>query len=339
MYKTGGLESTNERPKIIKIDNSSYALSDKFKTMIRDSFIDWGTFIEIYNENLDDNNMFEQVVKMFNVKGSDKLKDIILPLVKTIYHLPMESHMMSMIKQFMINEPLSIAIHSLFTTIKRHYEEIVEKLIIERNTLINANNLKSETNNIEFLLEYWRDVNIQSNLDSSSLILTFINPPEFINSKLILEIVPEDKIDEKLRNQFSNLITEISNFHYMGFCPREPQKRLSALLDFPINSFIKTILLLDEKVVFPDYANIEKEIGKLLKKIPTRPKILETYKREDSPTNLFGNELIKWYVDEILNLRKTLVKHGRDFEQYYIDQAYVIVEINDYLKTTLNYFK
>ena len=41
MYKIGGLEPSTEESKTLDVDGIKYVVSDKFKSMLRDSFIDW----------------------------------------------------------------------------------------------------------------------------------------------------------------------------------------------------------------------------------------------------------------------------------------------------------
>ena len=52
MYHTGGLEYNDDDSKTVEIENITYVVSDRFKSMLRDSFIDWGTFLEVYHNNL-----------------------------------------------------------------------------------------------------------------------------------------------------------------------------------------------------------------------------------------------------------------------------------------------
>lgn len=326
MYRIGGLEPNQDNSKTLDVDGITYVVSDKFRTMLRDSFIDWGTFLEIYHNNLNYALMFDQMVKLLNIKENENLREFMIPLVKKIYHLPAQAHMACMLKQFMIYEPVSVAIHSLFTTIKLHYEYIIELCISARNKYILENDINDKTNDILELKKYWEDMNQQYSLESSSTMLLFLNPPKGMKSKLNFNITGHEIEIAKLKDS-------IKKFNYLGFCPKVPQVRLKALLDFPINEFVAVIKKIDPTAKFPNYANLEKEITAGLSKMPTAPIIEDNIKRIDPPKELTDNiELAKWYIDAILDLRKELLKYGAMYEEYYVDQAKIFVELNDKIK-------
>jgi hypothetical protein len=328
MYKTGGLEITDDESVKMSVEGVDYIVSDKFKTMLRDSFIDWGTFLEIYHDNMNDSTMFEQIVKLLNIKDNGNLIDIMLPLIKKIYELPAKSHMASMLKQFMIYEPVSISMYALFTTIKNHYEDLVKRYLVARNRYIIDNSLDDPLNDIEELIKYWNDLNDQYNLESSSVVLLFINPPSGLESKLHISIksVPET----------GNLLNAIRKYRYAGFCPKVPHERLKSLLTFPIKEIVATIKKLDKGAIFPNYEKLEKMFADRLKSAPDKPVVPDEYKRQVPPTNIDKLDLVKWYVDEILNLRKSLLKYGKDFENYYIAHARLLNELADMAKKELN---
>lgn len=322
MYKTGGLEPTGNPAEIMSIDGLDYVVSDKFKMMLRDSLIDWGTFLEIYNDNLDFATLYDQMVKLLNVKENENLREMFIPLVKKIYHLDANAHMACMLKQFMIYEPVSIAVSSLFTTIKLHYESLVLRFLHARNKYILTNNLPDKTNNIDELLSSWSDMNEQYGLESSSIILLFLNPPKNIKNNLHLTIKSK-KLDLK---------SSIRKFHYPGFCPKVPHERLKKLMEFPVSAFCSAIKSIDPDAKFPNYARLEKITAEHLSKIPSKPKIQDTYERKKAPELEDKIQLAKWYIDEIFNLRKSLADIGKQYEEYYIKKARIISEITDEIK-------
>jgi hypothetical protein len=370
MYKTGGLEITDEPITTLSVDGTNYVTSEKFKTSLRDSFIDWGTFIEIYQNNISDDAMFEQVVKILNIKNNEHLTDMMLPLVKKIYSLPASAHMSCMMKQYMLYEPVSLAIHSLFTVIKKHYEEILSRFITSRNIYIIKNKTNDLQNSITELYNNWNDLNDQYDLDSSSVQLLFLNPSE-LNS-VQLDENSTLHIEVKDIHETKELAKAIEKFHYKGFCHRDPYKRLSALLEFPLDEFINAIEALEDgssnvedsdkgsksningnnvsgsvednksdkedkgnidgNNTFPDYEKIEKEISKILANKNSKPDISDTYERKTLPKTDDDSEQIKWYVDEILNLRKSLLPYGKKIEKYYDNEAKMILEITDLIK-------
>jgi hypothetical protein len=74
MYKTGGLETTPDTASdILRVDDIDYVVSNKFKTLLRDSFVNWGTFLEIYKKSIPDSVLFEQVVKLLDVEETGRI--------------------------------------------------------------------------------------------------------------------------------------------------------------------------------------------------------------------------------------------------------------------------
>lgn len=334
MYRTGGLEPNTDEVSIMSVDGINYVVSDKFRSMLRDSFIDWGTFLEVYNDNLDYVNMFDQISKLLDIKENENLRDFMIPLVKKIYHLPASAHMACMLKQFMIYEPVSIAIHTLFTTIKQHYESVVESFLINRNNYIIEHKLPDKLNDYSKLLRRWNDMNFAHSLESSSIILLFLNPPNGLKSGLNFSITGKEEVINKLK-------TAVKKFKYGGFCPKVPHKRLKLLLEFPVNEFINAIKELNPSIKFPDYITLEKNINEMLSKIPKKPEVMDNFKREIPDKNLKSLELAKWYVNAILDLRKKLLDTGKKYEEHFIVHAEILKNINDlvrkeFLKTNIN---
>lgn len=329
MYRIGGLEPSESDGAVMKMDGIDYVVSDKFRTMLRDSFIDWGTFLEIYHDNLDYTNMFDQIVKLLNVKENENIREFMLPLIDKIYHLPADAHMACMLKQFMIYEPVSVAIHTLFTTIRLHYEEIVIKFLTARNRYLSINNVPlavDKPNDIEKLKHHWTEMNEQYNLDTSSLVLLFINPPTGIKSGIKFNITAKKKVIDKLK-------IAVKKFHYPGFCPKVPHQRLKGLLLFPINEFVAAIKEIDSDAKFPDYKSLEKTVAHLLESMPKKPHISDTYERKKPPANLKDKLAIaQWYVEAILDMRKEMLPHGQKYEEFYVKQAEILMTINDEVK-------
>jgi hypothetical protein len=325
-YKIGGLEPS-DKPTTIVLGGTTYVVSDKFKSMLRDNIIDWGTFLEIYHNNLNISTMFNQMVKLLNVKANENLRESIIPIVEKIYNLPAESHMSCMVKQFMMFEPVSIAIHELFNVFKYHYEDVFEKFLTLRNKYITDHSLKNDLNNIKKLYGEWEDAGAHYN--SSSIKLLFLNPPDKNKSGLNFNIDGLEDVINPLRDA-------VKEFHYLGFCPKVPHTRLNALLTFPINEFNDAIKRLDPKTKFPKYSEIEKKIKKYVTKVPKVPVITGVIKRETLPKNITDKiEIAKWYIDKILDIRKTLIKDGTRFEEYYIKHAKVLHNITKIIKEGL----
>ena len=326
MYCTGGLEY--ESSEVTELDGVQYVFSNKFKQSLKNVFIDWGTFLDIYKNNIDYVTMYDQINRIINLKNNENLKETMLPVLKKIYHLPANTHMLIMLKQFMLYEPVSIAVKSIFLTIKKHYESIVLLFLKARNKYIINNNLKDKQNDIDKLMTLWNKINDDYDLQTSSIILFFLNPPEEFNNELELDISGIKKI-EKLK-------AEITKFNYPGFCPKVPYERLKTLLEFPVERFVKIIKKLDPSIKFPDYEEMDNIIHNKLKSLPEKPVIVDNITRIEPPAHITDNiKLCEWYVTQILELRKSFVKDGLVYENYYIEHAKKINEINEILQHEL----
>ena len=326
-YKIGGLEPS-VTPTTIVLGGTTYVVSDKFKSMLRDNIIDWGTFLEIYHDNLNISTMFNQMVKLLNVKANENLRESMIPIVEKIYNLPAESHMSCMVKQFMMFEPVSIAIHELFNVFKHHYEDVFEKFLLLRNKYITDHSLKNDLNDIKQLYTDWDEAGAHYN--SSSIRLLFLNPPDNNKSGLNFNIDGLEDVITPLRNA-------VKAFHYLGFCPMVPHTRLAALLTFPINEFNAAIKRLDPKAKIPKYDEIEKKIKNYLTKVPKAPVITCTIKRDPIPSTITDKiEIAKWYIDKILDIRKALIKDGTKFEEYYIKHAKILHNITKIIEEGLS---
>ena len=316
MYHTGGLESSKHARHLV-INSIDYVTSDKFKMMLRDMFVDWGTFQEVYRGAITTDLLFNQVVKMLDLKDS-KNKDKMLEVVRDIYQMSCVEHMMCIIKQFMLYEPMSTAIHSLFITIKQHFEELVDLYLQLRNTYIKEHMLSDQVTADNYT-DHLGDLNEKYGPNTSSVLLLYMMHPE---SQLVFTIrgKPSSRV----------LAAQLKKYKYAGFCPKVPHERITHLMTFPLNELCSAIMDIDHTVQLPDYPAIEKHLIEELKPIE-KPRIPEKYKRH-MPENLDPTEQVKWYVDEILNLRKSLVPYGHRYEKYFVAQARQIIQTNDYIK-------
>jgi hypothetical protein len=153
-------------------------------------------------------------------------------------------------------------------------------------------------------------------------------------------------------NEVEKLCKEIKKFNYVGFCPRVPHIRLIALLKFPLYEFVTAIKAMDPNVKLPDYKKIESIISDMLKNTATKPKIpIIKHNMPDaelvskasinatsvsSVTEDIQLNLAKWYVSDILDYRKKLLSVGQEYEQYYVDIAKMLYEIDTILNELLD---
>jgi DNA mismatch repair ATPase MutS len=127
----------------------------------------------------------------------------------------------------------------------------------------------------------------------------------------------------------------------MGFCPKVPHERILKLLEFPLTEFIAAIKTLNPNELLPEYPVIEKEIKDILKNQPDKPEIIDNIKRENPPKLDLTNddnkiEIIKWYVNKILEIRKQLLPYVKKYEEYYKKSIDIIVQIYEVVKRKID---
>ena len=356
-YFIGGLEyDAKDDEATTVIGGTTYITSGKFKTSLRDAILDWGTFLEVYDKSLDCRTLFDQVVKILDINKdnlkettkSSNLSEYMLPLVSRIYKLPLDMHMACLLKQFMLYEPVSIAIHSIFVTLKQHFEELVERFIQTRNDYLSEHKGQGKPNNWGKLMKTWSKTNIDDELDTSSLTLFFVSPPKPYKSKIKFKVKDH-------ANVIKTLTSALKKFKYPGFCPKVPHKRLLGLLTFPVKELSVAIKALDPKFKIPDYNKIETKMKRALASQPKKPDIPKLPDRKKAPNKLVAEsklkaephtlgdaqmkarmDLTKWYVRQILELRKNLMETGKKFETYYRQKSEVLTQVNTVLREYLH---
>ena len=337
-YFIGGLDDRCKNKEILRIGDVNFLITNKMRSSIRDSMIDWGTFLEIYEGQPDEEKLFGQVIGLLNVKGDTGLKKVIAPLCEKIYGLSDDAHLNSMIKQYFSYEPMSLAMRNLFMLIKCHYETIVWTYVRARNKHIETkitkkNDEKNEKNDIEKIKSTWHELNNKHNLNSSSETLLFLNPPDEFKIMLNIEI---KGVDPSTATKIKTLSNAINEFHYDGFCQKVPWLRLKSLLKFPVEKFAAAIKALDSSVKLPDYDKLEKTISDALRGVNVKkPTSNKSQPRKKIPSNLKGLDKVKWCMKQIFELRKRLLEKGEQYEKYYVDHAKEIIKITKLLKKSL----
>jgi hypothetical protein len=347
---------------LIMIGGIERVVGDKLEFMVVHNMIEWESLLKSHEKYKDNEIFFEEVLKLMGIKETENLRELILPISKKLYNLPDEFHIIGMMKQYFIFEPLSLVIHNIFMLIKNHFEKIVIDFVGIRNNyiteLINKDNI-NELNDINELIDYWSNLSLQNNVDTSSQILYYLNPPEHIDNRLNITI-NNKYLSKKINKSIKQLISSIKQFQYPGFCPKVPYTRLKKLFKFPLNNFIKTIKLLNPQYKHVNYKLIENEISKIIKDIPINP--IKNYKNEyfrfknprfteykkmhetneiifkkpqkvlDKEESEILLELIKWNMTKILELRHKLLPEAKKQEKYYNELAVIFEKVYKLLK-------
>ena len=163
----------------IELGGINFSVGNRFNYRLYDSIADWAAFLEVYNKNIDNNLLFDEAVRVLGVREvNESMREALLPLVETVYYLPDHAHVSGVMKQYMLYEPISIAVYNLFMILKAHFEDVVAWYAAARNEFIEVNHIPAATMNWPILVEYWENLNVQNNHSSSSPILFYLNPPK-----------------------------------------------------------------------------------------------------------------------------------------------------------------
>ena len=342
----GGLEVVDpQRMEVVTIGGVDHCVIENFKCALRNNILDWSTFLEVYRGKIPERVLFEQVLQVLNIRQEKVAPEELLELLKTVYLMPADTHLVCMTKQFNILRPFGEALYSLFQLVLSHYEAVVRTFVETRNRYlrdqssgldhIKTSSYKDAKNNWDELLSGWEKENQDRNLQSSSVILLFLNPPGGLESGLRYETPGAEKECKALK-------TAVAAFRYQGFCPKVPEKRLCALFEFPLKEFVVAIRTMDPKVRFPDYGMIETAVSSLIARAPKPPSVVDKYPRKDPPKKLLAGDqrpaLIKWYMQELLALRKHLLPQGEKLEQHYMALARLIMRVVEKLEGPLRDF-
>ncbi len=293
----------------------------KLEMMIQDNLSDWSTFLRIYGENVSNDDLLDQICKLFLIKKETKLN--INSHLKSLYEADDKTHMVLMNKQFMLQEPVSTVLFDIYTLFKFIFELLIEKFVKTRNEYLDRNNIKGvKRNDWSKLLEMWVEQYKLYDLSSSSIILLFLNPP-LGKSGIHYKIPGKEDIVEKLRDA-------IYKYHYPGFCTKVPHQRLTQLVcEFPWELIMVCIKQMDDSASLPDIGLAIDIICKGLEDLsPLKWSIDEkSIPREINPYPENDSRSTKWYVESILNLRQKLKKNTKVIENYHIETAKKLTEV------------
>lgn len=242
--------------KDLNLSYNNIVTGDITKTFLKNRITEWESFKEIYYEkNKLDKKYYDKFIAMLNnifilpFYFDDEKK--ILNAVYSIYNASNSQIYIAMSNTLDLLNPIKLILKHLFMNYKVFIEKLIEVYVILRNDYIKKNNIQNQNkyNNFDLLINNWIDIDMKNKTNTSSVILFFNFPPKYIKlEKSIKKIEWEIKgVDEDIRTIINKFMNELksNNFYYCGFCPYVPLERLELLSKFPIDTFIKMIILLN----------------------------------------------------------------------------------------------
>ena len=236
-------EKLKPRDCIINVDDIS-------KTFIDNRIIAWESFKRVYyKDDVIDikyyNDFINNIYKVIPFIGYTSNENDILKNLYELYNESDETIANTIMDKINSKNNFNKTIHHLFMSWKSYIEKLIELFISLREKYILDNNLTDPRNNIKDLFDKWLNINIEQNLDTSSLILLFNFPPKHYADALGPDIpkihwnIKTHKLDNKITD-FLNIIKK-NKFEYIGFCKNDLITRFKALLLFPIDDLLKLI--------------------------------------------------------------------------------------------------
>ena len=355
---TGGLHCLDD-PTIsggqsIKLFDESYnvVIGDKTKYQILDMNLDWDAILKNYWHDFDEfvkpsdtSNFVGSICNMFNFPYIDNTSEL-LSLLKQLYNLDDQHHLRAFIKLYKIHESLSLTIKPLYTIWRNHLEKLIVDFNNMRTEYINKYESKyiNKINHLDQLVGQWSKIDTEYNINSSSKILLYFNPPAtpgelpWISKSDKTWIIPKfyirigDIKDKLLYDAIQDFENQLNQFTYLGFCPCRPIFRLVELFKFPIKELIICLELLGN--IPANYCHLYKHIENISTKIK-KPKLniepigRSIYIKNDASLSDQNNILkeIRWYVEELLKLHMKLKKYILKYEKYYVNVAKIFNKI------------
>lgn len=309
-------------------------IGNKASVKLRDKILEWGAFKEIYPDvdKLDSAGVHAMCKTVTLVIDSRTClsPEHTLEVLKTMYNLPDEKLSQMFLRRFNFGETTVEALRSIYVNWVDHVESAVIEYIKTRNAYIKKNATKDHINDINVLYKNWNAIDKYYNIQSSSPILLYSSFPEIpydlpwlrgaFTEGDVWDIYPLmfhwDVVGVK---KTEKLEKEIRKFNYLGFCPRRPKYRLMKLFEFPLDSLYEATEALGGKATKNKYHAVLKmieESGNLKTPQFNVPEITRK-----TPEGEKIQQKIKWYVEEIIEVYKTLHPHFKDVEKYYTDIA------------------
>jgi len=200
-------------------------------------------------------------------------------------------------------------LRTIFMIWKHHLEELVLRFNETRSAYIRRRKMKVPVNDVRELRKKWKIPDAKYKIGTSSLLLFYSLPPATLEP---LIWVAATKWKQPAKFHWGGLpnMPEIDDFEkaaadfvYTGFCPKEPLKRIRALMKFPIAELIACIRRLGGRV----NTKYDLKLPKITtpraiaprwtaRPIPSPEKLRKKYGKAD-PNSL----KIRWLMDEFVD--------------------------------------
>jgi len=258
--KMGGESNTIEViggfDKDLNLSYKNIVTGDITKTFLKNKITEWESFKEVYYEKGKlDKKYYDKFIAMLNdifilPFYCDDEKEL-LHMICNIYSASNSQIYVAMSNTLNLINSVKLIIKHLFMSYKVFIEKLIEIYVILRNNHITKNNIQKQNkyNDFKPLINKWIDIDMENNINTSSVILFFNFPSKKVKLEKSIE-----KIEWYIKGASKDITTatdkfmseiKSNDFYYCGFCPFIPIERFKILSRFPVSALIKLIKLLN----------------------------------------------------------------------------------------------
>lgn len=315
---------------------------------LRNRVSSWKAFKGVYKTEVPSDKILNGLVSDFlgydvtgpleSTEGDSKTeKYLTIPELNAIFESIFKSNLkITILRSFKIYQPISSAIRSVFMLYKDHIEELLLKFDAG---LAKLNGKKSQ---IPDLMTNWREINKKYKIGSSSKLILFLFPPKSpsmlpnLAEKYVkvpgwhpkIELFDWSTKDKKMAGLISKFRDEIKSreFLYLGFCPKRPVFRLTALMNFPTDALLDCLNYMD--IETRDYTKLHTKLKVIRLPKPT------TAKFEFATEKAIGDGLEKLYshIDNLLETCKKNLGTLHAYDKYCVSVADEFIVCANHLK-------
>lgn len=334
-------------------ESANMIMNGKAIQEVKDRIIEWNLFKQINPEitTSADPDVQKNLVKIANsILSLDAYIDdscLLYKTFKSIFELPIRDLVKFYSKSMALSESIHVILKRLFFTWKDFNEYLLMVLIDEYNKFSGSTMFATSDNNNWDKIFTNKDVG-----NSSSKIMLLLSPPkksEFIDSRIL--ILENTTLDKDFNKNITLLSSKLRQYEYLGFCPKEPIKRILHLLEFPteiliplINKLDKTKLLgINFNKIYTDILSLINQINKFSEselfisdtiKNNIKKKIKEI--PSNKPLNVIEcNKLLIKYIDIYIDIDKILLPSLKENELKNIKIAKKISKIIELIENMI----